>query len=381
MKKILIVAGEPSGDLHAASLVRGLKALDPDLQFFGMGGTILKDAGADITFDISALALVGLVEVWKNIFTVGRTYKGLLRKIDMERPNLAILVDYPGFNLHLAGELKKRSIPVIYYISPQVWAWGRNRINIIKKYVDKIIVFFKFEEELYKLHGINVEFTGHPLVDTVRVSRTKEETLKAYRMSKDKVTIALLPGSRANEITTLLPIMARAAKLIKSRMPDTQFVIAKYPDLAIGMYEKAVLNSGADIKIAGGDAYNIVASADFAIVASGTATLETAIIGTPLIIIYKVKLLTYIAYNFVSRLRYLGIVNIIAGREAAPELLQYNVTPEKISEKVVSLLSDGEKLEQMRKDLAGVKRSLGPPGACLRSAGAVMTFLKANPSS
>ncbi|MDO8525902.1 MAG: lipid-A-disaccharide synthase [Candidatus Omnitrophota bacterium] len=379
--KILIVAGEPSGDLHAASLVRSLKALDPGLQFFGMGGTILKDAGADITFDISALALVGFVEVWKNIWAVGRTYKGLLRKIDMERPSLAILVDYPGFNLRLAKELKKRAIPVIYYISPQVWAWGRDRINLIKRYVDRIIVFFKFEEELYKLRGINAEFAGHPLVDTVRASRTREETLKIYGLSKDKAAIALLPGSRSNEITTLLPIMARAAKLINARMPDTQFVIARYPDLARGMYERAVLESGADIKIADGDAYNVVASADFAIVASGTATLETAIIGTPLIIIYKVKLLTYIAYNFVARLRFLGIVNIIAGKEVAPELLQYAATPEKISEKAVSLLSDGKKLEQMRKELAGVKRSLGSPGASARAAGAVLAFIRANSSS
>ena len=376
MKKILIVAGEPSGDLHAASLVRLLKTLDPSLQFFGMGGNILRDAGADITFDISALALVGLAEVLKNIFTVGRTYKALLRKIDLERPDLAILVDYPGFNLRLAKEIKKRSIPVIYYISPQVWAWGGDRINIIKKYVDKIIVFFKFEEELYKSCGINVEFAGHPLVDTVHASRTKDETLNTYGLSKDKITIALLPGSRSNEITTLLPIMTRAAKIINARMPDTQFVIAKYPDLAISMYEKYVLSSGVDIKIAGGDAYNVVASADFAIVASGTATLETAIIGTPLIIIYKVKLLTYIAYNLVSKLRFLGIVNIIAGKEVAPEFLQYAATPEKISEKVVSLLSDRKKIDQMREELAGVKRSLGSPGASARAAQAVLAFLK-----
>ena len=367
-KKILIVAGEPSGDLHAGRLVNNLKNLDPDLRFFGMGGSLLKNAGADISFDISKLALVGLVEVWKNIFTVGKVYKGLLKRIDAEKPDMAILVDYPGFNLRLAKELKKRSIPVIYYISPQVWVWGRNRVNIIRACVKKILVFFKFEEELYRACGIDAGFVGHPSVDTVRADRPKDETLKAYGLSSLKRTIALLPGSRAIEVKRLLPIMVDAAGIINSKTSDTQFIIAKYPDLPASLYEDALKNSGLGIKIGSGDTYNILAASDFAIVASGTATLETAIIGTPLIIVYTANLLTYIVYKFVATIKFVGIVNIIAGREIAPEFLQYEATPVKIAEKAVSILSDAKTMEKMREELRGVKNSLGEPGASMRAA-------------
>ena len=374
-KKILIVAGEPSGDLHASNLVKDLKSLYPDLRFFGLGGNLSKKAGVDTIFDISKLALVGLVEVWKNIFTIGWVFKAILRRVDREHPDLAILIDYPGFNLRLAKELKKRSIPVVYYISPQVWAWGRDRIDIIKRCVDKILVFFKFEEELYKTCDVNAEFVGHPLLDTAKQSLSKEETLEIYDLSNGKITVALLPGSRVIEINTLLPIMIQAAKLINERMKDTQFVIAKYPGLPAKLYEDAVKDCGLDIRMANGDTYNVVGASDFAIVTSGTATLETAVIGTPLVIVYKAKLLTYIIYKFVATVQFLGIVNIIAGREIAPEFLQYDATPRNISDTVVSILSDKKKLTAMREELAGVKASLGSPGASLRAANAVKLLL------
>lgn len=374
-KKILIIAGEPSGDLHASNLVKNLKILDPNLQFFGLGGDMSKNAGVDTIFDISKLALVGLLEVWKNIITVGKVYKGILNKIDAEKPDLAILVDYPGFNLRLAKELKKRNIPVAYYISPQVWAWGRDRINIIKKCVSKILVFFKFEEELYKTYDIDVAFVGHPLLDTVKTSRSKDDTLKTYALSKDKITIALLPGSRANEINALLPTMVHSAELIHEKIGNTQFVIAKYPGLPVEIYKEIIGDSGIDIKIAEGDTHNVVGAADFAIVTSGTATLETAIIGTPLIIVYKASALTYIAYKFVATIPFIGIVNIIAGREIAPELLQHNCTPENVSATVVSILSDQKKLKSMKQDLIGVKLSLGSPGASINAAKAVLSML------
>jgi len=180
-QKILIVSGEPSGDLHASNLVKDLKKLNPDRYFFGMGGSLSKEAGVEVVFDISGLALIGLVEVLKNIFTVGRAFKAVLAKTDALKPDLAILVDYPGFNLRLAKELHKRSIPVVYYISPQVWAWGGDRINIIKKYVKKIVVFFKFEEELYKANGINAQFAGHPLLDVVKNHSFKRRDIKKIR--------------------------------------------------------------------------------------------------------------------------------------------------------------------------------------------------------
>ena len=373
-QKILIVSGEPSGDLHASNLVKDLKKLNPDRSFFGMGGQLSKDAGVEVMFDISGLALVGLVEVIKNIFVVGRAYKAVLAGADSVKPDLAILVDYPGFNLRLAKELHKRSIPVVYYISPQVWAWGGDRINIIKKYVKKIVVFFKFEEELYRAHGINAEFVGHPLLDVVKTSLSKEETFKRYGLAGKKITVALLPGSRYIEVSVLLPIMVSGAKLIHGKMKNVQFVVAKHPELDMGLYENTLRNSGIDIRIAEGDTYNVLGVSDLAIVASGTATLESAIIGTPLIITYKASLVTYALYRLVRTTKFLGLVNVIAGKEIAPEFLQFDARPEKIADKAAELLSDKNKLSGMKEELKRVRESLGAGGASMRAAKDVNTI-------
>lgn len=374
--KILIVAGEPSGDLHASSLVKNLNALAPGLGFFGLGGSRCREAGVDVIFDISQLALIGVTEILKNISVIRRAYNTVISRIDSDRPDLAILVDYPGFNLRLAKALKKRSIPVVYYISPQVWAWGEGRINTIKRCVEKIIVFFKFEEELYKSYDVDAEFVGHPLLDAVKVSLPGEEVFKIYGLIKGKKTIALLPGSRSLEVKTLLPIMISAARIIDRRLNGAQFIIARHPDLALKIYEEAIGGSGLDIRIASGDTYNVTASSDFAIVASGTATLEAAIIGTPFIIIYKVKLLTYLAYVIVSKLRFLGLVNIIAGKEAAPELLQFDAIPKKIADRVTAIMGDAKLMAAMRGDLKSVASSLGEPGAGLRAARAILPLLQ-----
>ena len=375
-KKILIVSGEPSGDLHASNLVKDLKILKPDIEFFGLGGNLCKEAGVDIDFDISKLAVVALVDVLKNIVAIGRVFKDLLKKVDSKKPDLAILVDYPGFNLRIAKELKKRGIPVLYYISPQVWAWGEDRINIIKKCVAKIIVFFKFEEDLYKKRGVTAEFIGHPLLETVKPTLQKNEILKKYGLAEDKPIIALLPGSRMTEVNTLLKIMVEAVKIIDKKINGIQVIIAKYRDLPIELYEKAVKDSGINIKIADGDAYNMLSAASFAIVASGTATLETAIIGTPFIITYKTGLINYIAYKIVAKIRILGLVNVIAGRVIVPELLQYNATPERIAKASLEIISDTSKRYSMIADLKKVKDSLGSPGARLRAARACLPYLQ-----
>lgn len=374
-KKILIVSGEPSGDLHASNLVKDLKILKPDIEFFGLGGNLCKEAGVDIDFDISKLAVVALVDVLKNIAAIGRVFKDLLKKVDSKNPDLAILVDYPGFNLRIAKELKKRNIPVIYYISPQVWAWGEDRIDVIKKCVAKIIVFFKFEEDLYKKRAVTAEFIGHPLLETVKPTLQKNEILKKYGLVEDKPIMALLPGSRMTEVNMLLKIMVEAVKIIDKKLNGIQVIIAKYRDLPIELYEKAVKDSGINIKIADGDAYNILSAADFAIVASGTATLETAIIGTPFIITYKTGLINYIAYSLVAKIRIIGLVNVIAGRVIVPELLQYDATPEKIAKVSLGIISDMPKRHSMIAELKKVKDSLGPPGARLRAAAAILPYL------
>ena len=374
-KSILIIAGEPSGDLHASNLVKDLKKLKPDLKFFGLGGKLCKETGVEIDFDISKLSIIGLVDVWKNIFTIGKVFKDILKKVDSANVDLAILVDYPGFNLRLAKELKKRDIPVIYYISPQVWAWGEDRIDIIKECVAKILVFFKFEEDLYKKNGVNSEFVGNPLLETVTSSLPKDELLKKYNLPKDKTIIALLPGSRTMEVKTLLKIMARAAGIIGKELRSAKFLVAKYKNLPIALYEEALKDSGADIKIIDADAYNILSVSDFAIVASGTATLETAIMGTPFVITYKVGLINYIAYKIVAKIKAVGLVNVIAGRIAVPEFLQYNATPEKIAKGALEILRDESKRSAMLTELARVKSSLGAPGASMRAASAILPYL------
>lgn len=375
-KSILIVSGEPSGDLHASNLVKDLKSIYPGLKFFGLGGKLCKDAGVDIDFDISNLAIVGLVDVWKNIFTIGKVFKGILKKVEFKKPDLAILIDYPGFNLRLAKELKRRGVPVIYYVSPQIWAWGANRINIIKECVDKMLVFFKFEEALYRSSGIDCEFIGHPLIETVRPSLSRDEILKRYGLPKDKAIISLLPGSRITEVRTLLKIMVGAAKIIDRELAGVKFVIAKYKSLPLALYGESVKDSGLDIRIIDGDAYNVLSVSDFAIVASGTATLETAILGRPFVIIYKAGFINYIAYKIVAKIKVLGLVNIIAGRTIAPEFLQYNATSAKVAKGSLEILRDEHKKSALIAELEAVKSSLGASGASKRAAQAIMPYLK-----
>ena len=375
-RRILIVAGEPSGDLHASNLVKELKALGPDLEFFGLGGNLLEGAGAEIVFDISDLALIGVIEVARNIAVVKKAYDMLIKKIDSAKPDLAILVDYPGFNLKLAKALKKRSIPVVYYRSPRMWAWGMERIKIIKETVKKIVVFFKFEEALYKRYGIDVECVGHPLLDTVRVTSSKDETIKRYGLSKDKFTVALLPGSRAIEVERLLPVMLGAADGMLEKMKrPVQFIIAKFKGLPLDLYEDSLNRPGLDIRLADGDAYNVLAASDFAIVASGTATLETAIIGTPFLIVYKGNLLSYLLYKMVARIPFLGLVNVIAKSELVPELIQFDATPEKIAARAVALMSDKAALKAMADELKKTSGFLGAPGASRRAAQAILPLL------
>lgn len=376
-KNILIVSGEPSGDLHASNLVKELNRLKPDIEFFGLGGNLSKEAGVKIDFDISKLAIVGLVDAWKNIFTIGKVFKSILNSVDSNKCDLAILVDYPGFNLRLAKELKKRNIPVIYYISPQVWAWGENRINIIKDCVEKILVFFKFEEDLYKRNGVNTEFIGHPLIETVKPTLSKDEILKLSSLDPLKPIIAFLPGSRITEVKTLLDKMAGAAELIAKELPGAQFVVAKYKNLPLELYRDAIKGHlGANIKILEAGAYNILSIAHFAIVASGTATLETAIIGTPFIITYRTNLVNYIAYKIVAKIKILGLVNWIAGRIIVPELLQYDATAENLAKTSLEIIRDEKKRSAMISELAKVKSSIGAPGASSRAAQAILPYLK-----
>jgi len=374
-KLILIVAGEASGDLHAASLARAINAIQPQIKFFGLGGQKLKQEGVDLYFNLVELAVVGLSEVLKNLKKFKEIFSGLLKEVDRRKPDLAILVDYPGFNLRLAAELKKRGIPIIYYISPQVWAWAKARIKTIKKLVDLMLVVFKFEEELYKENSIPVAFVGHPLLDTVKSTLSKEELFKKYSLDVKKFTFALLPGSREKEVKLLLPIMLDTAKMIHRQKPDSQFLILRSQTVKPEIFNQRISHYRLPIAIVSDMTYAGLAASDFALVASGTATLETAILGIPMVIMYKVSFLTWAYLKIAIKIPYIGLVNVIRREKIIDEFIQYDATAQKISSYIMATINNQQKINRIKRDLLEVTQALGEKGASQRAAQLVVNFL------
>ncbi|MDD5311129.1 MAG: lipid-A-disaccharide synthase [Candidatus Omnitrophica bacterium] len=375
-KKIMIIAGEASGDLHGSSLVLALKELEPDVKLVGMGGEKMIKAGLRSFQDIKDLSVIGLLEILSSLKKFKDAFNLLAGKLDSEKPDAVILIDYPEFNLRFAKEAKKRGIPVIYYISPQIWAWRKGRVNIVKKYVGKMIVILKFEKDFYAKEGVDVEFVGHPLLDVVKPSFGREEFLKKYGLEPAFKTIALLPGSRLTEIERNLPIMLKAAKRIKDRFGDTQFILAKPPEIKASAYEKILKKSPLKPAVAEGHPYDCINAAELVLVASGTATVETMILEKPMLIIYKVSLLTWLVGKLLVKVPNIGLVNIIAGEKIVPELVQFDATPSKISSEVSSLFSSLEKMGAMKVRLAAVKAGLGGPGASRRAAEIILKQLR-----
>jgi lipid-A-disaccharide synthase len=294
-KKILIICGEASGELHAASLTAALKKINPRIKVTGVGGEALRQAGAEIIYDIKGLSVIGLFDALKKLPKFFALKKFLLYTINQEKFAAMIFVDFSGFNLRLAKELNN-CVPTIYYVSPQVWASRPGRVETIKKYIKKMIVLFKFEEEFYKKYGVDVDFVGHPLLDIVRPSMQKKELLDNLKFSQDKTTIALLPGSRKQEIRNILPVMLESARQILKKM-DAQFVVAKAPAVDWEIYNQIIKRFDIEVKIVDGITYDCLNIADFCLVCSGTATIETAIMQKPFCVIYKMNFLNYLLYR------------------------------------------------------------------------------------
>jgi len=368
VKKIIIVAGEASGDLHAANLVRAIRDIQPEVKFYGLGGNKMQVAGVELFYDLTRLSVVGFSEVIKHLKTIRRIFKQLLKNIDEIKPDAAILVDYPGFNLRLAKELKKRNIKVIYYISPQIWAWGLNRVHLIKRVVDKMIVILKFEEGLYKKYGVDVSFVGHPLLDIVKPTASKVEFLKSVGLDINKTTIALLPGSRHKEVEGLLPIMLRAAQIIRLRYPLTQFLLLKSSTVNEEIFRKILASTNLSLTAVIDQTYNGLNASEFAIVTSGTATLETAILQVPMVIIYRVSFLTWLFIRKMLKIPYIGLVNVVVGKKIVPECLQYEATPEIIAKNILEIMESPERLSATKNELIKLGRSLGENGASNRAA-------------
>jgi len=373
-KHILIICGEASGDLNAGNLASAIKAINPDIKISGVGGAHLADAGARIICDIKDLAVIGLFDVLKKLPKFFSLKNLILQKIKVEKPDAIILVDFSGFNLRLARAVNK-TIPVIYYISPQVWASRPGRIKTIKAYIHKMLVLFKFEQEFYKRYGIDADFIGHPLLDIVHSTMGKKEFLTELGFSESKVIIALLPGSRKQEIENILPVMLKTSVLISKHIEDVQFVIAKSPQVDLDIYNRKMDKVKLNLRIIEGKTYDCLNIADFCLVASGTATLETAILQKPLAVIYKMNLLNYLLYRPQVVVPYIGMVNIVAGRKIIPEFIQFQAIPKKISEQVLRILQNPSEIERMKNDLAQVKSLLGEKGASKRAAQIIVDFL------
>lgn len=378
MSRILISAGEASGDLHAGSVTRAIKQLEPEAEIFGMGGDCLREAGGEVLFDIKDHSVMGFVEVLKRLPDIWKLRSAFIELMDCRRPDVLLTIDYPGFNMRLAKLAKERGIKVVSFIAPSAWAWRSSRAAGVVKVVDKIASIFPFEYDLYKSYGADIEFVGHPLVDTVKPSlpRTEAEQLAGKRAGHPLVL--LMPGSRTMEIKRLLPDMLAAAKILKQMRPDIDIAMPRAVTIAREMLEAPVKQAGLDIKLTEGHNYDVMSVADLAIATSGTVTLEAALCGLGCEILYKASPISFWIAKQVVEIPHIGLPNIVAGRLIEPELLQDDCIPEKIAGTALELL-EPKRYELLQKDLQEVKEKLGAPGAVKRVAELVLRMARQNP--
>ena len=367
-KEVMLVAGEASGDLHGSNLVKAIHRIDPQIHFYGIGGEKLRRAGVEIVADLSEMAVVGITEVLSKLGFILKVRRKLKKFLQEKHPDLLILIDYPDFNLSLAKEARKNGVKVFYYISPQVWAWRKGRIYSIAKLVDRMAVILPFEVPIYEKVKLDVSFVGHPLLDAIKRKYTREEALKKFDLKEGATTVGILPGSRDSEVKRLLPAMLKAAEILEDRLPSVQFVLPLADTLNYDFVAGIVSQSSADVKIVSDDIYDVMGLSDIAMVASGTATLETAFLGTPMIIVYKISTLSYLIGRAVINIDNIGLVNIIAGKTVVPEFIQGDANPEKMADEVYDILTSGSRMDEMKKDLLDVSRKLGGPGASKRAA-------------
>lgn len=364
--KLAVVAGEASGDLHASEVVRELKKLDPSLTLFGLGGDLLAREGMTLVHHASETGLVGLVDVIRHLPMFRRIFKDIIQRIERERPDAVLLIDYPGFNLRVARRCKKLGVPVVYYISPQIWAWNQGRVRQIADHVDLMLVVFPFEEEFYRKHGVPVKYVGHPLIEQLAGVR------KPAR--RDALRLALLPGSRRQEVATLLPAMLDAVEILK-REREVEAYIIQAPTIEHAELEAILRAKGADVPILPHDRGEGVAAADISLSASGTATLESAVLGTPVVVMYRLNRLTYWLGKRLVRVPHFSLVNIVAGKEVVPELIQNEVNGARIAAEVRRMIEPAT-YEQLIAELARVRELLGGPGASGRAAAEIHEMVK-----
>ncbi|MEJ2093395.1 MAG: lipid-A-disaccharide synthase [Syntrophobacterales bacterium] len=383
---ILIVAGEASGDRHGARLVAEIRQRLPQAQFWGIGGEALAAQGVRLLARAEDLAVVGLTEVTGRLPAVIQALREVNRVLREERPALTILIDFPDFNFLVARLAKWRGVPVMYYISPQVWAWRRHRVRTIARYVDRMVVIFPFEEGFYREWGVPVTFVGHPLKETLPKLPRREILLKEWGLDPERLTMALLPGSRGSEIERHLPLMLAAAQLVREALPEVQFLLPLASTAPRGLVEGMIRrflgegpgNTGpfSPIRIIPGQAYAALAAAHLAVVASGTVTVEAALAGTPTVIMYRLAPLTFQVAKLLIRVDHIGMANLLAGEGLFPELIQEECTPESLAREVLRWVREPERLARVRPGLARAVERLGPPGASRRAAEVALEVIK-----
>lgn len=364
---ILIVAGEKSGENYGADLVREFRLLYPRAEFFGVGGTNMADAGVDILVPMGRLAVMGLAEVVKDVPRIRKILRRLAAEASARRPAAAVLIDSPDFNLRLARRLVKAGVPVLYYVSPTVWAWRKGRLKTIKNVVRKMLLIFPFEEKIYARAGIPHRYVGHPLLERLRIRSGRDEFFRTRGLDPARPLIALMPGSRENEIRRHLAVVLEAAVRLQSAR-RAQLVVIQNPDLDPALLPRLAAASKADFLLLREDAYEAMAASDLVLSACGTANLEAALLGTPLVAFYKISPLTYAAGRPFVRIRDYSIVNILAGRRIVPELIQRRMTPDALVREALRLLDDSGARLEMKDAFARIRAELGEKRASVNAA-------------
>jgi lipid-A-disaccharide synthase len=371
---LLISAGEASGDMYAARLGVALRER-LDVELFGMGGPQMRAAGVEIVIDYSEVAVVGITEIVKHLPSLWRAMERLVEAAEKRRPALAILTDFPGFHLRLARKLKPRGIRNVYYICPQFWAWRPWRVKLLRRRFAKALCIFPFEEEFFSDAGVPTKFIGHPLVGAVQATKDRRQFCEELGLDARRSIVTLLPGSRAGELAHHLPVLLEACAQINGRVP-TQFVIAAADGQDVGSL-KSGWPTGMAVRVVEGETYNALAAANAAIVSSGTATVETALLNVPMVVIYRVSPLTAALAKPLVRTPYFAMVNLIAEKKVVPELVQDDFTPERVAQETLQLLQEPNAREAQRRGLEEVRKRLGPPGAVERAADEIASLLQA----
>lgn len=371
MTKVLISAGEASGDIHAAAVTAAIKKLSPDTEVFGMGGDALRQAGGEVLFDIKEHGVMGFAEIICKLPALFRLRNSFVKVMDERKPDCLVVVDYPGFNMKIAKIAHEKGIPVVSYISPSAWAWHKSRAKKVARIVDKVAAIFPFEYDVYHEAGADTVFVGHPLLDIVKTSMPRCEAEAFAGKRAGRKLILLMPGSRLMEIEKMLPVLLEAAKVIKQRMPEVDFAMPRAGTIPLSMLEEKIKAAGIEVKITEGHNYDLFSVADLALATSGTVTLEAALCGLGSIIVYRTSAINAFIARRVINIPNIGLPNIVAGRQVLPELLQEDFTPEKVAQAAWELLQP-ERNAQMKRDLDYVRERLGRPGAVERVAELVL---------